>query len=57
MFNKKSLIKSLKKRHQILMNSAYCLTKSESEKRKSIMRESSIILMQILRLESQKNNK
>jgi len=57
MLNKKSLLKSLKKRHQNLMNSAYCLTKSESEKRKSIIRESSIILMQILRLESQINNK
>ena len=53
----KLLLKSLKKKHKNLMNQAYKLDLNEKERRKLIMQESSLILMQILHLESKRNYK
>lgn len=53
----KLLLKSLKKKHKNLMNQAYKLGLNEKERRKLIMQESSLILMQILHLESKGNYK
>ena len=53
----KLLLKSLKKKHKNLMNQAYKLDFNEKERRKLIMQESSLILMQILHLESKGNYK
>ena len=53
----KLLLKSLKKKHKNLMNQAYKLYLNEKERRKLIMQESSLILMQILHLESKRNYK
>ena len=50
--NNKLLLKSLKKKHKNLMNQAYKLDLNEKERRKLIMQESSLILMQILHIES-----
>ena len=53
----KLLLKSLKKKHKNLMNQTYKLDLNEKERRKLIMQESSLILMQILHLESEGNYK
>lgn len=53
----KLLLKSLKKKHKNLMNQDYKLDLNEKERRKLIMQESSLILMQILHLESKGNYK
>jgi len=53
----KLLLKSLKKKHKNLMNQAYKLDLNEKERRKLIMQESSLILMQILHPESKGNYK
>ena len=53
----KLLLKSLKKKHKNLMNQAFKLSLIEKERRKLIMQESSLILMQILHLESKGNYK
>ena len=53
----KLLLKSLTKKHKNLMHQASKLSLNEKEKRKLIMQESSLILMQILHLESKGNYK
>ena len=57
LLNNKSLLKSLKKKHKSLMNQAYKLDFNEKNKRKLIMRQSALILMQILQLETNKDSK